>query len=192
MTGLAQYLELMAGADPVVYIVIVVFILALSGWVWWSFKGHKAKPRKKVSVVDNADSYEAISGGIKQANVEQVQLGTGDVKCLCFRKIKGVNVADFTTIPNAIGEMYQFDPSVPLKGSGFIVKQLDDGSIVDYDPREVPFIVKESPEYAYFATNWDILKSVFFVPTSWYKSTAVWFAAAVLVIVFITGLAVLG
>ena len=158
--------------------------------------------QSKSSDLPSDGSYESVSTNIKEAILDgirrakgesgEVVLGKGNIKCLCFRKIQGVNVADFTTISEPIGELYQFDPSCPITGSGYIVKENERGEIVDYDPREVTFHIEASPERAWFAIHWDIVKQVFFVPVQWWKSTSVWFAVAMLVIVLIASLAVLG
>jgi len=190
-----QYGEILAGAGIVVYIVIALFVVLFA---WWGYRLIRIKGKEKVGAdLPSDESYESVSAGVrgegtKEGEGKKVTLGKGKIKCLCFHKIQGVNIADFTTIPEPIGELYQFDPSCPITGSGYIVKEDEKGKIVDYDPREVTFKIEESPEYAWFAIHWDILKSVFFVPVQWWKSTSVWFAAAMLVIVFITSLAVLG
>lgn len=122
-------------------------------------------------------------------------LGTGNFKCLCFRKISGKVIADFREdefgLPYPIGEQYQFDPSCPVSGIGSIVIERD-GKIYDYDPRQVQYIRKESPEYAYGACNyWKGVVGLFWkVPEKWWKAAATWFATAVLILLFITTLLV--
>ena len=184
------YGDVLAGAGIVAYIVIFLFVVL---FVWWGFHLLRGQGKGKTADLPRDESYEGVSAEAKPGVPgKKTILGQGDIKCLCFHKIKGVNVADFTTIGEAIGELYQFDPSCPITGSGYIVKENADGEIVDYDPRELAFKIEESPERAWFAINWDIVKSVFFVPIQWWKSTSVWFAAGMMVIVFITSLAVLG
>jgi len=186
-----SYGDVLAGAGIVAYIVIGLAVLLFA---WWGYRLIKGGGNRKASAdLPSDESYESASAEAKPATpVSKVILGKGNIKCLCFRRIKGVNVADFTVMPEAIGELYQFDPSCPTSGSGYIVKEDSNGDIVDYDPREVTFKIEESPERAWFAIHWDIVKSVFFVPVNWWKSTSVWFAAAMIVVVFITSLAVLG
>lgn len=182
-----EFTEMMAGAGVIVYVVIFLFVIL---FVWGGFRLFAGKRKPKV----NTDlPTEAKPEHMEESEPkEEKELGSGDIKCLCFRKIKGMHVADFTTIRKPIGELYQFDPSCPVSGAGYIVKENEKGEVVDYDPREIEFKLAESPEYAYFATNWDIVKQVFFVPVQWWKSTSVWFAAAMLVIIFVISLAVLG
>ena len=185
------YGDILAGAGIVAYIVIGLFVVLFA---WWGYRLVKGTGKGKVNAdLPSDESYEGVSAEAKPGvPKKKIILGKGNIKCLCFHKIKGVNVADFTTIGEAIGELYQFDPSCPITGSGYIVKENTEGIIVDYDPRELAFKVGDSPEMAWFAIHWDIVKSVFFVPIQWWKSTSVWFAAGMMVIVFITSLAVLG
>jgi len=197
---MGQYGEVLGAAGIVAYIVIALFVVLFA---WGGYRLFKGKGKQvKSSDLPIAQSYESISTNIKEAILDGIIRGTGEsskgilgegnIKCLCFRKIQGVSIADFTTIPEPIGELYQFDPSCPITGSGYIVRENEKGEIVDYDPREVKFKIEESPERAWFAIHWDIVKQVFFVPVQWWRSTSVWFAAAMLVIVFVTSLAVLG
>jgi len=185
---LNQYGSMLAGATVWGYLALFLFLVFLILWAIRFLKG-KGKAKDNSDLPMDDDSYESISEDVK-APKKKIILGTGECKCLCFRTIKGVNIADFTTIPKPIGEQYQFDPSCPVSGWGSIVKEDKDGNIVDYDPREVTYDLKKSPEYAYFATVWDICKRVFYVPIPAWKSSAMWFAAAMLAITFITGLVV--
>jgi len=170
--------------------------LVVLGIVWGGIRLGRKSRKVNPGQDSTGASYEQISSTVKgeiepEAKKEEVVLGKGSVKCICFRRIKGNNVVDFTTIEEAIGETYQVDPSCPVSGSSSIVKE-DAGKIVDYDPREVKFTVETSPERAWFAIHWDIVRAVFFVPVQFWKSVSVWFAAAMLVIVFVSALAVLG
>ena len=191
-----QYGEVLVGGGIIAYIVIGLFVVLFAWWGYRIFKGQSKQIKSSDLPLD--ESYESVSADAKVAaegekkEENKVVLGKGNIKCLCFRKIQGVNIADFTTISEPVGELYQFAPSCPITGSGYIVKEDEKGNIVDYDPREVTFKIEESPERAWFAINWDIVKQVFFVPVQWWKSTSVWFAAAMLVIVFVVSLAVLG
>jgi hypothetical protein len=186
-----QYGEVLAGAGIIVYIVIGLFVVLFAWWGYRLFKGQGKQSGSGALSYD--DSSERKSEGEKElTNGDKEILGKGNIKCLCFRWRKGVPSADFTVMENPIGEMYQQDPSCPIIGSGYIVKENEKKEIIDYDPREVKYKIEESPERAWFAINWDIVKQVFFVPVQWWKSTSVWFAAAMLVIVFVASLAVLG
>lgn len=195
--------------DPMALVVILVVVLLYVIWhfrkrIWAAFKKGflrskwEEENRVTASIVAEKKNEPAAAAGQPPENKEPVKsptqpstLGTGEVKCLCFRKINGVVVADFTTMPKPIGEMYALDPSCPITGSGHIVYENKDGNILDYDPREVEYKTENSPEMAWFAINWDIVKEVFFVPLQWWKSPALWMAGVMLVIIFITTLAVI-
>lgn len=192
-----QLSEMLAGADLVVYIVLGVFILALLALGARMVLGKgKGRADKNLPVAENVeDNSEAVSAEQGEAKPEDdsIKLGRGAYKCLCFRKIKGVIVADFTSINKPVGELYQFDPSCPFSGSGYIVRQLEDKTIMDYDPREVKVKTDETPDYAWHAINWkEDVNAFWTVPAKWWKNTASWFAAGVLVIVFISALASFG
>lgn len=191
-----EYGEILAAAGIVAYVVIGLFAVLFA---WWGYRLFRRKGKEnKGTDLPSDESFESVSAGVKGEGLKEgegkkVTLGTGTVKCLCFRKIQGVNVADFTTIPEPIGELYQFDPSCPISGSGYIVREDEKGEIIDYDPREVKYVLDQSPEFAWLATNGDtVIKNFWQVMLPWWKSTSVWFAAAMMVIVFITSLAVLG
>lgn len=117
-------------------------------------------------------------------------LGTGNYKCMAYRYDGSL---DFTTMPEPIGELYSFDTSCPFSGAGYIVKELKTGEIVDYDPREMPIEPKATPEWAWFAINpRDVTKRFWTVPTPFWKSGSMWFAAAMIVVLFISFLSVFG
>jgi hypothetical protein len=192
-----QYLEMFSGAGAAAWMVISVILLIVAYITFRSYVSHKKRIDTSLPI---DESYESVSTQVSETNNEtqkpesQVKqiLGTGNLSCICFRKIKGINVIDFTTIPNPVGEIYQLDPSCPSTGSAYIVKEADNGNIIDYDPRETEYKTENSPEVAWFAINWDIVKNVYFVPVKWWKSTSVWFAGFLLGIVFICSLVVLG
>lgn len=186
-----QYGDMMAGAGIAVYIVIALFVVLIA---WGTYKIIK---RGKTSTDSGLpkETYEEISEQIKPdvpKTDDEVRIGAGKYNCICFRKILGLNVADFTKINKPVGELYQFDTSCPITGNGYIVMQAEDGSIIDYDPRQLEYNVRESPEYAYFAIDWSICNHVFFVPKQWYKSSSVWFAAGMMVMTFVVSLAIIG
>lgn len=181
---------------------IFVTCLLFGLWIYRAWKGGDSGKQKpdKIMVKDRDDKdFVAVSAEIKEESkriaehgeVTEDQLGTGEYKCLCFRKIDNHNVVDFTTIPKPIGEMYNIDPSCPMSGSGYIVK-VENGLVVDYDPRSIKYILEESPEYAWFATQWEIVKQVFFVPIKWWQSSSTLFAAAMVAGTFLLGLVALG
>lgn len=180
------YLDWMAAAGVEVYIILGVFILSLSVGVFTGIKRARGRTKETSLPVVPTETQEAVEGA-KPEKSESL-LGTGAFKCMCF---KASNILDFTTIPKPIGEIYQFEPSCPISGAGFIVKEEADGKVVDYDPREVEVHLKQTPEFAWFATHWDIVtKNFWTVPVQWWKSPANWFAAAMIIVTFICALVV--
>lgn len=193
-----QFLEMIGNAGLLAYVILAIFLMLIAGSSIYGIRRAKEPAAKKQIVHNSATKLdvkrrlEQVIRGIEQGEIikqEEVEnvLGTGEYKCLCFRP---PNILDFTTIPEPIGELYQIETSCPLSGSGYIVQEKD-GKIVDYDPREVEVHIEQSPEYAWFATHWDILRTVFSVAVEWWKTPATWYAVGMMGIVFVFGLVVL-
>lgn len=193
---MGKYLEIFTSGGVLVYIIIAIIFLFFAGGVFWTIKKSKysgekqpdsgkrifkAKPEKEIKIAPRIVEEKTEESG-------KSILGTGTYKCMCF--CPG-NILDYTTIPKPIGDIYQLDPSNPLSGAAYIVMQKENGEVVDYDPREVPVDIKTSPELAYFAIRWDIVKTVFNVLLQWWKSTSTWFAVGMMAITFICALVVL-
>lgn len=183
-----KYIEMLTSAGAEVY-AILGFIFLSAGW--YVFRAiTKSRRRVKEPTLDRVPKEETEeSSETKGEEKEKVGsiLGTGEHKCMCYKK---GNIIDFTTIPEPLGEVYQFEPSCPISGAGYIVKENEDGKVVDYDPREVEVHIERSPEYAWFASHWDIVRVVFSVPVQWWKSASTYFAVGMLVVVFVCGLVV--
>lgn len=180
---MGTYLEWMTTAGIEVYIIIGIFVFTLFGGVAMGIM----RGRRKLTEMKLPSAPAVQTKGEKPEQTKSV-LGTGSFNCMCF---KPNNVIDFSTIPEPLGEIYQFEPSCPISGAGYVVKQDADGKITDYDPREVEVHIEQTPEYAWFATHWDIVTRNFWtVPVQWWKSTATWFAVIMMIIVFICSLVV--
>ncbi len=125
-------------------------------------------------------------------------LGTGTYRVMVIRNPKRLglsesdNVVDFTTMPAPIGEVHMADASCPLTGGMFTVREKEDGTLEDYDPREREIDVKQTPEYAYYATHWDVVADVFAIPSTFWKSPYFWFAVGAMAITFFVCLAAIG
>ena len=181
----------------------IVTCLLFGLWIYRAWKGGDSGKQKpdKIMVKDRDDKdFVVVSAEIKEESrriaghgeVTEDQLGTGEYKCLCFRKIKGMNVVDFTTTPKPIGEMYNIDPSCPLSGSGYIVK-VENGIVVDYDPRQVEYKLEESPEFADLAiTIGKITKMFWTTRIPWWKTAHTLLAVVMIAVTFIVTLVVLG
>lgn len=119
-----------------------------------------------------------------------IVLGTGEYKCIAIRSPKllgydaDVNIIDFTSMPEPMGELHFADTSCPISGGVYIVKESEDGTLKDYDPRQVVMDVKTTPERAYQATHWPELKIVWGTVGQVWKSVSFWFAIACLILTF--------
>jgi len=189
--------KMLGGMDTTGTIVIVVIVLVV-GLIFFIKKGYaRAEKQEALRILELTHKYEQEKIETKKESKTDEGpkepssiLGKGDIPCMAF---KLGNIVDWTTIPAPIGEAYLADTSCPISGTVFIVKQLENGDIVDYDPREVPVVIKQTPEWAYSATHCkEIVKRFWYVPYSVWKSPSLWFAAGMLVIMFIFGMGVIG
>lgn len=174
------YIEVLAG-NPVAMGFVVGFIILTAIIIFLRYrpKDLSAKVEDKKEVVVQPETEKQPEG----------ILGIGSYKCMAFRQ---GNIVDFTTIPEPIGEVYFFDPTCPISGAGYIVRENENGKIVDYDPREVQVVIERTPEYAWHAMNWtDDVFGFWIVPLSWWKTPATWFAIALIMMVFVSTLVVL-
>lgn len=125
-------------------------------------------------------------------------LGQPGVNCIAIRNpaVLGydvdINIIDFTTMPNPLGEIHFADTSCPVSGAIYTVIEKEDGSLIDYDPRQVPLNVETTPERAYQATHWPELPSVWGTPQPFYKNSSFWFAIGCIVILFFISMVAMG
>lgn len=175
------------GGAPTI-IIIVVFVVVLATAIWWNIsrKRKQIKGDTKTSIKQSVEDKEEVEENIQTDSL----IGTGSFKAMVYRKNGAL---DFTTIPEPIGYIYQFDTSLPFSGGGYIAKEGDKGEILDFDAREIDIVTKELPEWAWFAINCEqIVKNFWQVPSAWWQSVSMWFAAGMMLILFISFLAVFG
>lgn len=67
----------------------------------------------------------------------------------------------FQKIPYKIGNVCYLEPSMPEHGARLLVLENEQGGFEAYDPREAPMLSDETPQKAYRAINWDVVKRVF-------------------------------
>jgi len=183
------YLETLGGITFGGLVLILILISIPIVWIVYKKMSHKAKIQEHREIIEAKTKYEEAKRGEKLSEEKAQKFGVGSFKCMAFRP---GNIIDWTTIPAPIGELYQADASCPVSGGVYIVRETEDGDIIDYDPREVKVDIKTSPERAWYATHWDIVKRVYSIPLAWWRSTATWFAAGMMLILFITVMAAIG
>lgn len=212
MKGWSEYLAIITSNPAAITAVIVIALIALAlvALEFTKKPGHrvvkepvKAVPEvvKPVPIsVKKGKQAIAVAVAGPEPEIPRVKLGEGPYKCMVIRTAKGmgitnptcVNIIDFTTMTQPMGDIDVADTSCPSSGGIYSVRELEDGTIVDYDPREVALEIDQTPEYAYFATHWEIVSRVFFVPLKFWQSPKWWFAAACLFITFFLTLSVIG
>lgn len=179
---------LLGGGDLAGYIVIALIVI-VPLIVWYIKRGlHHAEIKQEVETLKVVNKYEELK---KEKPGEAVSiLGTGSINCAAFRP---GNILDWTTIPFPIGEVYLADTSCPVSGNLCIVRELDNGEVVDYDPREVEVIDKQTPEWAWQSTHCkEMVRRFWCVQLSIWKSPAIWLAAGMIMVTFIFAMGVIG
>jgi hypothetical protein len=102
----------------------------------------------------------------KKVEVTGVRLNTGareKYKAIIFRYAGDgqESVIEFKTrISQPCGTVWYSEPSLPINGECYCVKELADGTFLPYDPRKSIFAAKETPTQAYMATHWDRAEGV--------------------------------
>lgn len=191
--------EMFSNANVAVIVIVALLIGLFILVVWWRMRSIKKKrsqnsafQAKKTESLKKAPPETVVDDGKKKKEAEEPAYGPGfPYKAMVF--LNDGESIDFTGIPKPIGHIKQFDTSLPFSGGGYIVKELTDGSLVSYDPRDVALETDQLPDWAWFAINCrDIVLRFWRVPNPWWKSIGMWFAAAMILAVFICFLALFG
>jgi hypothetical protein len=72
----------------------------------------------------------------------------------------------FDKIPEKIGNIHFLEPSMPKHGPHFLVLEPATGVYEPFEPRDAPVLSNETPQKAYRAIRWPIVKEVFKYQTS--------------------------
>jgi len=177
---------------PAAIIAIIVLLAVFGLAFWWGIRRRWKKPASEAFAASRAPviSTAKSKSDKRQDSTQKPLIGTGAYKAVVFRKDGAI---DFTTIPEPLGQVHQVDTSCPQPGSCYTVIEGAHGEIIDYDTREIPIITEELPEWAFFAINCrEIVRRFWQVPLAWWRSTSIWFAAGMILVVFICFLAVFG
>jgi hypothetical protein len=191
-----KFINLLNWGGPSTVIIIVVIALIFIASVFWGIK-HRIKKEKVTSAsldtpvkITKKETAEADTDEPEDAGYKQLR-GTGKYKAMVYCA-DGISI-DFTTIPYRLGNIHTLDTSLPQPGGNYIVKELSDGTLAAYDPRDTVMETKETPDWAWLAINCKVIVQNFWrVPNAWWKSVGMWFAAGMILVVFICFLAVFG
>ena len=91
-----------------------------------------------------------------------------------------------STIRMPLGYVFIADASMAfmgIVGACYLAKAVGN-EVEAYDPREETYKAETSPQYAYFATHWEVVREVFKAIKPWWESAPLWVTAVVLVILF--------
>jgi Ca2+/Na+ antiporter len=183
MTAILDYLEMLTD-NPTMIIGVVVAVLVIGMIIL--FITRRGKRQKEIKTGDNE------KGTVKtESETPLIEIGKGDYKAAVIRNPLALgrpaktNIIDFTRITEQVGENKLAEPSCVMAGDIFTVRELADGSIVDYeDAREIEIVTENTPEMAFWAIVWKEIKDAIGAPDLWYRNSNIWFVVGVLVILF--------
>ncbi len=177
-----KYLELLGGLDvwELIITAIIVVIVFLAVILIYHL-------RKQKRLKQQASNQSKIKES-KEKNKKEPILGTGTLPCYVLRN----GALEASTIPEEIGNLFIADISMPRSGSSYLVREIEEGKLEAYDPREIPFETEKSPQWAYFATHWGIVKDVYAMTNSWWQSVPLWLCITMIVVLILVLLVVLG
>jgi hypothetical protein len=176
---MGDYLGIL-GQNSIAMVILAVIFVGVASYFILRRLAFKASKR---------ESQELMKSELSQPT--PVISGNGKYKAMVIEMLPEPAL-DFTYIDQPIGCINQADPSLPMNGSMYVVKRDEDGSLVDYDKNDEEYIAEESPEWAYFATDWSIARVVYSVPLPFWKSPALWVTILIWVVIFIWGLVLIG
>ncbi len=189
----------MLGQSVFEIIICLVVMGSIIGAVVWL--NHRQKKQPDLRNKSDGKAEGAVIPGqfreLPESNrnkPKSIILGTGDYQCLCYRNHpRWGPSADYTKIPEVIGEIDMAETSAPLSGALLVVRELPDGKIVPYnEPRQKQIVDDETPEHAWILTHWPSARRFWTVATKWYQNMSNWYIIGSLAITFIALIITLG
>jgi hypothetical protein len=95
-------------------------------------------------------------------------------------------------IDKPLGNIWYAEPSLPISGECYCVKELENGNYEPYDPRQSNLKADETPTQAYLATHWDRAEGVWMYVVSNIQKISMFVIGGFLFITFIAILIKLG
>lgn len=149
-------------------------ILVLAGIAVYTFV-FKKKP-----AISQQPKTQAVSTGVKSLKAlavnkpqETQAAPVAEVKPIAVPKYRAMVWTDFgivfKKIPDRIGSVFYCDPSMPEKGEHLWVIEKNDNGMTKYepyDPREIPIVSEETPEWAFDSIH------CYELVYPWYKNKA--------------------
>lgn len=181
---------MLGGIEPsaIGFILGILGLFTLIALLVWKHRGKRTTMPVSTSLTTkktggiNAESKEEESKGEESEGKKESILGTGEYPCYAFAD----GCLQYTTIPERIGRLFVADPSMPVSGPAFLVVQNEGKGVMPFDPRDISFVVEKSPQWAYFAIHWEIVREVYPILKDWWQSVPMWLAIASTAIMFIT------
>jgi len=95
-------------------------------------------------------------------------------------------------ISQEVGNIWYAEPSLPINGECYCVKELANGNYEPYDPRKSNLTANESPTKAYMATHWDRAEGVWLYIQSNIQKVSMFVVFGFIFITFVAVLIKLG
>lgn len=88
-------------------------------------------------------------------------------------------------IDKPLGGLFFLEPSCPITGEAYYIKQNEDGSFSPYDPREAAILSDYTPYSAWDALHWDEADGVWVAKNNWIEPISKIFLWVVIIIAVI-------
>jgi len=148
-------------------LVVAVFLIRM-----FMVKGSKPK-QTKASVQIRSGGLRSLSSTALAVSQPVEVVTTPEIVVNVTPKYKAMVWTDngivFKKIPERIGSTFYCDPSMPEKGEHlWVIENIENGiaKYTPYDPREIPIVSEETPEWAYDSIH--CYKEVY----AWFKNKA--------------------
>lgn len=181
-------IELLLSGGWLSVAIIVIVVVILGAALQRLLASHKYKSqqdaarRKLVKVEKNPAKLSPLyRDGV---------LGNGAYNAAVIRQGQ---ILDFTTIGEPIGTLITLSPTCPQSGGHYLVREDEEGKIVDFDHRDIPVDSELTPFRAWDTVNCrDEIVPFWTEDVKWWEDMSNWLTWGVLFIVFIATLAFVG
>lgn len=177
--------------------IVAVVAIAIAGVavaiykLYWAKRPKKSKPVDVSPPIDSVPAEYQKAADVKECDV--IPNKTGKYRAVVWRRSSelGDPVISFERIDKPAGPIFWAEPSLPESGMTYMLREKAEGGFEPYDPREVAIINEETPQMAYFATNWDIVSDVYLYVRSLWDQISPILVWVIVIIFFIIALVAL-
>ncbi len=195
---MSNYFSLLYRGGFLVIAIVLIIMLGLFALIWWNHRRSKQVALSRGAAINVSLNPEVPDDELPKELPKRTKgksvLGTGKYRCVAYRRHpKYGPSADYTTMPEPIGEIDLAETSCPMSGAVYVVVEQPDGAIVPYnEPRQKIIKDSETPEAAWDYTHWEDCRRYWTVPRRWFQSVSNWMTIGMMAITFIVLLVTLG